>query len=85
MPTDGTPIVGPSKPSILEAAQAELKNLPPEQLNAGVVAKPGDVGVEVEVNKRLGKGWYAAADASWWKRAGYSIAALVGWKGKDAK
>lgn len=69
----------------LKSAVKKLPDLPPEQVNVGVVAKDGDIGVEVEGNKQLGNGFFVEGDASWWKTKGYQVAGWFGWKGKDAK
>jgi hypothetical protein len=68
-----------------EALRKATKDLPPEQGGIGVVAKDGDVGVTAAVNKDLGQpgGWSVAATASWFKGAGYSAAAWLGWKGAE--
>jgi hypothetical protein len=66
----------------LDAQLRKLPDLPAEQGGIGVVAKDGDVGVEGAVNKQLGKGWFVEGEGSWMKRAGWSAAGWLGWKGK---
>ena len=73
----------PFSDSVIAAAVKKLPDLPTEQVTVGVTATKGsDVGVEVEANKELGKGWFTEADASWWKQAGWKAAAMVGWRKK---
>ena len=66
----------------LRQAVEKLPDLPAEHVSVGVVAKNGDLGAELEANKQLGKGFFVEADAGWWRKAGYSVAAMFGWKGK---
>ncbi len=39
-------------------------------------------GVSGQVSKPLGKGWSIGATGQWVKDAGYSVAAVLGWKGR---
>jgi hypothetical protein len=50
--------------------------------HVGAVVQNGDFGVEGEVSKQLGKGVFVAAEGSWFARAGYRAAAMIGWKKK---
>jgi hypothetical protein len=65
----------------LDEQLRKLPDLPSEQGGIGVVAQNGDVGVEASVNKQLGNGWFVEGEGSWMRRAGYSVAAWLGWKG----
>lgn len=60
----------------------KLEQLPTEEVHVGVVAKPGDVGVEAEASKALGKGWSIAGTFDWMKNAGWSAVGGFNWKGK---
>lgn len=71
----------PFSDSALAAAVKKLPDLPAAQVTLGAVAQNGDVGIELEGNKQLGKGWFVEGDASWWRKAGYTVAAMIGWKG----
>jgi hypothetical protein len=68
----------------LDAEIKKLPDLPPEQGGVGVVAKEGgDLGVEGSVNKKIGDGGaFVEAQGSWMRKAGWSIGAWFGWKGK---
>lgn len=70
----------PFDQAVLDAALKKLPDLPAEQGGVGVVTKDGEIGAEAVVNKQLGKGWYVEGQGSWFKRAGYSAAAWLGWK-----
>ena len=65
-----------------EGLRKTREGLPPEQGGIGVVVTPDDIGVQGSVNKTIGKGWSVAATGQWFKDAGYSAAAWLGWKGK---
>lgn len=73
-----TSIFGP------EATKAALDKLPENEGGLGVQATKDDVGVVGAVNKDLGKpgGWFVAGEGAWWRKAGYTAAAWLGWKGK---
>jgi hypothetical protein len=60
-----------------------LPNLPAEEGHVGAVVQNGDFGVEGDVSKQLGKGVFVAAEGSWFSRAGYRAAAMIGWKKKS--
>jgi hypothetical protein len=68
----------------LRDAIAKIDKLPENEVNIGVIAENGDVGGSIEGQKDIGKpgGWTVAASAKWLKKAGYSAAALLKWKGK---
>jgi hypothetical protein len=72
----------PFSDAAIAQAVKDLPNLPADQVTGGFVAKPGDIGVEVEANKELGKGFFAEADASWWQKTGWKAAAMFGWRKK---
>ncbi len=62
-----------------------IQDLPAEEAGVGVTAtSDGDVGVAGHVKKDLGKGWTASAQGSWMRKAGGTVSAWLGWKGKDA-
>lgn len=60
----------------------KLPDLPAEEAHVGLVAKDGDVGVQAEGSKALGKGWSAAGAVEWMKNTGWSLLGGLSWKGK---
>ena len=71
-----------SPDNLNKALTETLPNLPKEEGHVGAVAQNGDLGVEGEVSAHLGKGVFVAAEGSWFTRAGYRAAAMIGWKRK---
>ena len=69
-----------------DALDAQLRKLPelaPEEAHIGAVAKQGgDIGVEAEGSKYVGKGWSLAGTFEWMKNTGWATVAGVAWKGK---
>jgi hypothetical protein len=68
---------------IAKTLNETLPNLPAEEAHVGAVVEKGDIGVEAEVRKELGKGVFVAGEGSWFARAGYRAAAMIGWKKKQ--
>lgn len=70
-----------------EATAAELKkldDLPENEAHAGVVARDGDIGAEIAGHVDIGhRGGFVEGEASWMRRAGWGVAAMIGWKGKQ--
>lgn len=63
----------------LQDAINRIPDNPGESFTVGVVATDADQGVIVGLDKDLGKGWHAGAEAGWWRKAGYYVAAKLGW------
>lgn len=75
----------PFSDQAISDAVKKLPDLPAEQVNLGIVADQGDIGVELEGSKTLGHGVFVEGEAGWWKTKGYKVAAWIGWKGKGTK
>jgi len=72
----------PFGPESLAKSVKSLPELPREEAHVGVVAKKGDVGVEGAASHEFGKGVFIAGEGSWYTRAGWRAAAMLGWKKK---
>jgi hypothetical protein len=71
-------------PDALNAQLRKLDEQPDNQAHAGVVARPDDIGAEAAGKIDVGrKGAFVEGEASWFKRAGWSVAAMVGWRKKS--
>lgn len=73
------------RPTPLRDAIAKVDKLPEDEVTLGVVhEQDGDTGAFVEGQKDIGKpgGWSLGASARWLKKAGYTAAGVLRWKGK---
>lgn len=72
-----------SNPFSSEILAEQLKKLPSNEANVGVVKEGKEVGVTGSVSKDIGKpgGWWFGAEGTWTKTKS-KIAALFTWKGK---
>jgi hypothetical protein len=72
----------PAKTKAAVAAELDaLEQLPANTVRGGLVAEHGDVGAVIEGHVDPGKpgGAFVAGEAVWWKKAGWKVAAMVGW------
>ena len=60
----------------------QLKKLPDNEANVGVVVEGKDIGITGSVSKDVGKpgGWWFGAEGTWTKTKA-KLAALLTWKG----
>lgn len=65
-----------------EKLAEQLKKLPENEANIGVVTEGKDIGITGSVSKDIGKpgGWWFGAEGTWVK-AKSRIAAMFSWKG----
>jgi hypothetical protein len=56
------------------------KTLPANEAKVGLAVQNGDIGVEGTISKAISTHGDVAADASWFKKAGWNILAAIGWK-----
>jgi len=65
----------------------KLRDLPPEEGGIGATfdGQTKDIGVRGRYHKDIGKpgGWFTVGEGSWMRRAGYSVAGWLGWRGKE--
>lgn len=80
---DNTQLPGIFSDSNLAKEVQKVDELPKEEVNFGVVAENGDAGVELTASKDLPHDFYVEGDASWMKKTGYKVAALIGWRPKS--
>lgn len=66
----------------LAAEVKKLPDLPKNEGKVGAVMVNGDAGVEGSISADLGKGVFVEGEGSWFMRAGYRAAAMIGWKKK---
>lgn len=71
----------PPEPRLLDQAIAQLDALP-EGVNLGVHADGADVGAEIAGKAKVGEHVTIAADATWYRRAGYTVMGWIGWSPK---